>query len=509
MRKILYSVMFVILAASCADIPTDVYVPLWDATVRLPITQQSYRIGDIVKLDDEVRIDSDNNPIIYRITSDTYERSVYIGDLADGLIDGEFVIQDVPVGTLDTAAVFSLPEQVRIYKADIKEGSLSIRYQNTSAENMDVTITVPSLTLAGVPFTISGNAPAGGQLNESRSIAGYTFDPSGISSPDSLYIELNANGNLSPESSDLNIRLSETSFSYVDAFIPTKEIKQVNESIDLDIPDDTQELRNRVEFHDARLVVKVDYETPVTQPFTASLVSPRIVGYYGTDSIVLTKLNGSPIDDMELIDGSYQYTYDTENSNISDFLAFMPQDIVVKGTTFINTQEARGEASDLDELLIDVYIDAGSVMSINSAGFTETEEISFTDDDRENLEKAKQVTLYYELENEVPIVSSISLIFRDANNSELFRKELELGAGDSDISSGNFAKKTYRDSLILDTEEMDMFRRAYSTDMLVSISTNPENDRPFFSPDQTISIKTWADVVILVDLDEETEEVAQ
>jgi|GEM_PF-6331649 len=508
MKRIIQIIFFSYLMWGCADFPTDVTVPIWDTEARLPITQQEYRLGDIINLDEEVRIDSTLDPYIYRITSQTYQRTVYVGDYADGLIDEQYVVRDVPVGTLDTSAIYKIAGNNLINSANITDGIIRITYQNPSSEPMNVTVTIPALTKDGVVFSISGPAPAFGQLDESRSIAGYVYDPTGISNPDELYLELDASGNLSPETSDLFINISNTRFSYVDGTLEPRELGNVNEEIDFEIPEDTEELRNKVVFHDARMYLNINYDSPNQNPFSASLISPVIVGIYESNQILLTQKDGSQLNDIVLIDGEYYFVYDTENSNLSEFLAFMPQRVFVRGTTLLNPSEERGEVSDIDELDIDLYIEVGSVMSINQAGFTENEDIKFTDDDRENLERAKRIMLYYELENEVPILTNIDLEFLGQSNNLLFSKTLELGTGEAEFGN-DFVKKIYRDSVLIDENEMDSFRNSYSTRFKVEISTNSENDKPFFSPDQIISIKTWADITVEVDLDEEDEEEAQ
>jgi hypothetical protein len=504
-KKIILVLATAAIFNSCIDLPTDVSVPIWDSELRLPITQQSYRIGDIVNLDDEVSIDSTLQPFLYKINTEDYDRQVEIGDFADGLIDADYIITDVPVGTLDTTAVFDLPEGNLIYESIIESGRMRVTYQNPSQNSMEITITLPALTRNGTPFTVQGTAPGGGTLDETRSINGYTYNPDAAIGYDKLVVGLDASANLSPETADLRISISETTFEYVDGQLAARAIGFINESIDLDIPDDTKELRNKIEFHDARMFIDVTYLTGNSNIFDADLRGPRIVGFAENDSIVLTLSDGSAIPDLELRNGRYFIIYDQENSNISDFLSFMPTEIIVRGEVYINPNEERGEISNTDLININMALEINSVLSINQASFTESEDINFDEDDRENLRQAKRIMLFYELENEVPILTDVNLEILGASGQILFTEALSLRAGSSNIGSP-IEMNTYRDSILIDNQEMELFPEAFAARFEVILSTEPQDSETYFSPDQTLSIKAWADVTVEVDLDEEEDE---
>ncbi|GAB5465517.1 MAG: hypothetical protein Kapaf2KO_09530 [Candidatus Kapaibacteriales bacterium] len=490
---------------SCVDLPTDVVFPEWNTTARIPITQQSYRLGDIVNLDDEVTIDSSMNPSLYKVRSETYTGSEIVGDYTDGLVDGLYIINSVSVATGDTSFTRSFADQIELYEAVFKNGTISINYQNPSNDPVTLTITIPALKKNNSPFAISGSAAGGETINESRSIVDYTYNSSNISSPSELFIEISAQGNSSTAASNLDISIQNSVFSYIDGVIPGRSSNDINEVFNVDIPDDTQELKGKVIFHDVQFVTDFVYVSNNQNVPEANLISPNFVGRdaFG-NTISLTKLDGSPLDDIILDDPTERLVYDESNSNISEFLASMPQTISYFSGTFINPDDKRIEIMDTDVIRVDAYIDINSVISIRGGEVNENEDLDFSAEDRENIDKAESMMLYYELNNQTPLTTDITINFRNSTGI-LFSKDLILDAGGADYDTQFENTMTY-DSIPFDSTEVKLFSMATSVDIEVLIDTDENLSLPYFKPDQVIDLKLWADIVTKLELVEEEEE---
>lgn len=385
----------------------------WNAELAAPLAQGKISLQDILDEVDDLsflEVNNDGSMNVY------YEDDPQSQSVSEWL--GTF--PDFPLAITDT--VMSVPFTVfpdfSVSSVDLKVGTLSFRIHSQLEEDVDVTITIPSLTKNGVPFRMStrvlyqGSLPATSNI-DATSIEGYVL-AANAGNIELGYDARTLNGDR-VEVSLITGAAENWAYSIVEGVWANGEFELKKDSIEINIFDNWVD--GDITLTDPKLTIDVDNSFGF-----ATRVSVK--------SLVVTTIDGEKIPlESEILDDGFMldfpsineqgdsrrtsFTFDRNNSNIDVILNSRPTGIVYEIIAEINPDGSTdpGFTADDSEIVTTVKVDIPVYGT--AAGFTIENETEVDLDDFDNVEKAEIKILS---ENEIPIDLNVQIYFADANN---------------------------------------------------------------------------------------------
>ena len=96
--------IFLLFISGCVKLPENVIAPNWDVDFNIPITNKTYKLGDIIKPQKYIGIDSDSS---YVFSSDVYKYTTSVDEFLDR--SDEKISIDADVIALDGTSNIYMP----------------------------------------------------------------------------------------------------------------------------------------------------------------------------------------------------------------------------------------------------------------------------------------------------------------------------------------------------------------------------------------------------------------
>lgn len=505
MRNIYKLVLFIpILMFSCLDIPDDIKAPTWDVELNVPVIDTTYYLEEIIKLDDNIKIDSTSGKKVYTIESDDYNNTFGVSEFIRNQLNGQF-LENVPVLTGDSLIGIAINSGAEIDSAHLKTGTLSVNISNTSSEEVVFVISMPKFkNKDGVVFGFQGTIPSKGSYKNVFNLSDYRYNARDQEDKNLLFFFVDSKPeNSSSDLLNIDISLSQTDFYYVEGVLPSKKVRDISENVKLPLTDDVKELRNKIEFTNAQMILKADYISEFDEVFTAEFQNFRIEGISESgETIFLTDKDGNQNLGNVLIDnGKFERLYDNTNSNISEFLSFMPEDVNVLAEVILNPSNGKGIATDKDSINVTMKIISSSEIRIKELTMTDTLEFEIDDDMRKEIRNGRLAEIVYDIENAIPVEHKMKLTFVDENDNPLFEKNIDMPGANVLDNNKNYSAEVIKDKLVLDESEVLMLSDAYNIILDWTVFTDQKPNTAFFSKKQYFKIKTYCMLIYNVKID--------
>ena len=511
----LLTLAFLAILHSCVDIPTDPLLPNWDIELNLPLTEKSYTLDEVVTIDENISVKDTNGVKVYQIETEDYEETFTTSEFLEGKLNGDFDDYSFPIATGDTVLSIPLSSGALIDTAHLKSGNIRFSVTNTSGNDVNFTIEFPGLTESnGDIFTINYNlSPGESILDQSFNISDFRYSTAGQDNADELLINVFMVAQATLDEIELNFSMLNTDFYFMKGVIPTLELDPIREGVELPLTDDTYEARDKLFLKNAKMFMRAEYSGPIerTDVFDVEFGSVQIVGMRKDGSTFnLTDAQGNTtLEDIRVRNGVFEREFNNGNSNIADFLSFIPDSIIINAGITMNPESEAGSASDQDEVLVTFSVEAITELTITGSPFEYIETID--DDtkdelDNEELDNVIRAEVFYEIDNGIPLALNANIEFRNSFGDSLFAKDLDLEA--AEMSDNLTVRNTIQNSsLELDSNEISMLDELTEIVVTWTPSTNMKNTDPppyaYFGPDQSISMKTWMTFEYHIDLEEE------
>jgi len=330
---------------------------------------------------------------------------------------------DFPLFLSDTemSVPFNVIPGINVEKIVMKKGELFFEINSPFAEDIDVTITIPSLTKEGNPFQVNttatylGNLPATAQIDP-VSIAGYTL------STNDGNLEMNYEARkMNGEKVKVNfIAGSGTGWEYdvVDAVWENAFFDLKEDAIEIDVFDNW--VAGDINLADPRITIEIDNSFGF-----ATLVR--------VNKLEVTTTDGNKISlESELLNRgiSLDYpnfqekgtskrtslTFDRNNSNIDDILNARPVRIEYDLVAEVNPESTTDLGFAMDDSEISTTVKVEIPIYGSAKGFTIENEADIDLDDFEDIEEAEFKIIS---NNAIPIDFDIQMYFIDANQQVL------------------------------------------------------------------------------------------
>jgi len=515
----------IVVFSSCVDLPDEFLIPSWDFELNIPLKSDVYLVEDILTLDSNISIDSTSAEYrAYYVTGDKYEEKFNTKEFIEGQLDFDNgKLYTFPLSTADSSIIIDFTEGVEIDSANISAGAIIINMDNASDKLVTVTITIPDFVdySDNVFEKILTIAPNEQNKQSVLSIENHIFiSPNSPIPTGELKIDINLASESSQDEVSFNLQIAGSDFKFIKAKIPSRDIDPVNESIELPMTDDAREARDILTFKDATMTLSalLSPEDNRENSFDARLYNISIIGIRSGTIQTIKLIDKADGDQLTVKNGKLNKIYDNANSNISEFLSFLPDEIKISADLQMNPSGGLGVATNNDEINLSFEIKTSSDIKIDtSAGFTEEiwfneeystyetrEEVKYTGqrDTRDLIgDNGTSLELFYEVENNIPLDVDLVFDFLGASGEYLFSDTVKVEGAIPDGNDGLNSIK-FNGSLQFDKEKIKMFVDCWSAKVKWIPSTPGDGTEPiYFGPDQTFNFNTWLSLKILISED--------
>jgi hypothetical protein len=484
--------LIVVLVPGCVNLPTNPVMPQWNVDLNVPLVNRSYTLDDIIKKQNYISVQPNSQGGIYLIQSDHYNQSVGVSNFIKVTSAATLTNQSVPVVNYDTtvALYLPIPEGAELDSAKFISGSFSFSFSNSNPFSVDFYLSIPGITLPnGSPFTINQTIPSGAKDSLSYNFASDTYRlPSNQQTTNRDKIQLIVSSKPHNSTSlfglplTLNFTSSDFYFSQVSGYMPEKSLGVQSDRFSLNIGN-VKDYRNKITLQNANLHLHANYVSPANNPFNIEVDSMTIIGMKndGTVLSTLTDQNGKPFF-IFLQNGKLDITFDSSNSNITTFMASLP-DIVELRTGYImnpNNDKTPATVTINDSVKFEADFSTTSYLAIDSASSTDTSSIgSLSNDDRTKIKASQSAYLTVNIQNGIPLNASITLAIADSNYKTLFilsnntnnSNSFSVAPANVDNNGNVTSMKSSSFTVQLDSSQTDKLSHAYYAIYTVSVST--------------------------------------
>ncbi len=407
--KNLYYIFVAIILNGCIDLPNDINMPEWDVDLNLPITDRFYNIDSLLKDSDYSRVENIGNYIVYSFYTDTLKYKSGIAEFLENKLDFEYLNFKFPLAEGNLQVNIPLPDSISIETATFLSGNCSIELQNLSA------------TPFSYDITFSDFSNAQGSLNLNNSISEYELQTykfglddleANLSDNNNISLSVNAKGNFNQSDSAIfSIRFTKTNIEYLKGKLPPTFIENISESINIDFDKQVEDFRNHIKLDGAQLFINAKYISDYVNIPEVKFIKLALIGSFQNDSVYFEENGNNSLSDIVFTGSTFNKIYDSDNSNVNDFISFLPSSISFSGNSIINPNNKYFEASIFDSIEVNSFIKAPLALNIDSISIIDTVEHKIGSE-KENLEDANEATIFCRLTNGLPvdIVAIITIV---------------------------------------------------------------------------------------------------
>ena len=425
-----------LLFLSCVDIPDDVVLPQWDTEVNIPLMQKSYTLKQIIKTQAHILIDSTGDNNIFLLQSGKYFLNSGLSEFVQ--VDESSALENVPTITsqADSFIVYVLfPEGLEVDSGEFASGLLNLTVNNASQENVSVILRLPAFhNSQGNDLIIQTDVPAGETNSVDLNIDGYNYErpfdqPSDLRN--SFKVVARAFSQHQGNVVYTSMSVSNLSFNYVTGLIPSKSLGNKTSSYYFDVAD-VDEYRDRSLLKEAKLYLIGDYLSMFNTPNMLEIKNLNIVAKRNDGSeLYLKDKTNNPNFTIRMNNGSMNTVFTEANSNITDFITFFPDSVILRAEYIVNPDNNSGTFSNLDSIKFETYFSTKSYLALQSTTLEDQVQIIISENDRKDIRNGKQADLNLEFENGIPLVAWVKIDMLDENNNYLFTLVENNTAGDS------------------------------------------------------------------------------
>ena len=489
MKKILYPsiglALLVILIYSCKKYDVDnVEVGGYDAEYAIPLLNTSTTLTNVLENFDTTTfiLIGDDGLITLNYKGDVTGKTSE--DLFEILSDYELI----PIPLEDTATFIPYEEidGVDIDYAILKSGTIGWAFQSDHDEPVEVTLTLPSITKDGAPYTSTFSAPAGpGALGGNfpfgtpDDLTGYRLETVN----DTIYVNYVAhrlNSGIMDTLTACGIIFENLVASYIEGYLGNAIYELDRDTIEIDFFEDWT--RGDVYFEDPKLTLTVENSFGIPVRSKANLVEVHTVEGevlpLESDYLDSIDIAYPSLDQVGEVFDTY-FDFNKDNSNIETILSSNPTFVDYDMDAVPNPDSLtsiRGFVTDSSYIKVQVEVELPVWGSADGFVARDTFETNFESYDDVDHVEFKMVT-----ENEIGLNVGMQIYFADENNmlldSLLPAVETVMTAAPVD-NEGNATGVSEKTTFIeFGAERFDKIRTAKRLFVAASFSTVEEGSQ--------------------------------
>ena len=419
--------LILVLLIGCVDLPQDIILPEWDVDINIPITNKTYTIYDMFKPESKYSLTSVlSNDDFYLVNSDNYSANTKVADyinlLGQGSTSQSFII---PANESAQSVFIIFPDEIEIVQATFVSGFLSFAIQNLSASAISSSLRVPGV-----------KKPDGSELIILSSVAAFSRDSiiydlsnhqytlplnQSIQNKNSLQLVASANSAMNGSFANVNFYLYNFNFSSITGSLPRTSLGNNRTSASLNLGD-AADYRGKLFIKEGALSLRSEYVSTHQNIFEFELANFKVNGKRNNgEQKLLTRTDGQALT-FRLINGVYDLTLNESNSNLTEFISFLPDSIVISSEYILNPSNDNviRTVTNQDSIRFSAQFSTKSIFAIKQTNFIDTLEIDLSEDDRDKIRDGMGADLNIYLENAIPIDAFVKATLTDEHYFPLF-----------------------------------------------------------------------------------------
>ncbi|QQS36915.1 MAG: hypothetical protein IPM56_02880 [Ignavibacteriales bacterium] len=476
---------------SCFDLPDEVLLPTWQVNLNVPLINKSFTLSEIINENPYISVDSSSGDLIYLFQSDNY---LHYSDISEFMsLDFETSIQNIPMPASDndSAIVYvEFPDSVELENALFSNGNLALSFYNPSSHRANINIRFPAiLTPNGENLSFDFQLAPAMFDSVSYSLANhrYQLPPGGVNS-NKLQIVSRVSSAVPMQTYVIgNLYISNFSFISAAGLLPPKSLGYSEDVFELDV-DSIENFRDKLILAEALLEITAGYISPLQHPVDVEVRNLNIIGIRndGTE-FFMRDSTGNIFHTLRLSGASVKKNYTEQNSNINEFVAFLPDSIIVRAEYIMNPDHKRVTASIEDSIKIETEFSTRSILSLHNAKIQDVTSLEIGQKDRDLIEDGRSADFIIEVETAIPVGMWLRLDLNDSNGNYLFTITKDITGSDSvyfepaEVSPGGEVTASIQSQpirIVLDSAQVEMLSRSYSADFYVTVSTKHSGNTP-------------------------------
>lgn len=507
-NKVILPLLFVTLIFvinGCVDIPTNFISPQWDVDLNLPLASKTYTLDSILGKQKYIIGDKANN--IFIIQSDTFKQNKYLVDFlkieqAYTSYGNEAAPQN---GNKDVFIDFR-NDKVQVDSAVFDRGSIHIVVNNHSSVRVTFSALAPGIKKNGVKMLISGVVEPWQSITLDQDLSGYIYNipPEQLLLPESFqrqfWVKTNTTSSSTPnpgEKVSFDVQISNFYFSYIKGKFPATSIGRNKTTFSFNNSKDMNEYRSKIILNSAALKLRASYSTAYINPFTLYVDSLIIEGKRGNSTMFLLNSNGGIYHQVVINQTSSELIFTEANSNVMDFMEFLPDSISLEATYKLDGNNATGILTKNDFVKFESDFTSNSTLAIKKTFLSDVTDLNIASDQRDKLKKTLNATMNVELDNAMPLNAWCKIVVQDKNKNDLFvitrvgsSDSLFLSSAQINNLTGEFLKSTKNNYVItLDSAQLSKLAEAFYAKLSLTIET-AGSDLPN-PPMVTLHVSDW------------------
>ena len=511
-----YLQLFLFLCASilmsCVDVPDEVILPEWDIELNVPIMNKKYTLKEIIKTQEHISIDTSENNNIFLLQSGKYFVNSSLSEFVQ--INETSSLENVPTVTSqnDSFIVYvQFPEGLEVDSGEFATGVINLNVDNPSSEYVSVILRLPTFhDPQGNNITIQTDVVSGGTNSVNFILDGYKYEippdqPAGLRN--SFKIVVRAFSQQPGNIVYTDLSLSDLSFRYVTGVLPSKSLGNKTSAYVFNV-DEVEEYRDRAFLRDAKLNLRADYISMFNAQNVLEVRNLNIIAKRndGTELLLRDNLNNTNFT-LRMTNGNLSTVFIEDNSNITDFISFFPDSVILRAEYIVNPESSSGTFSNLDSIRFETDFSTRSYLALRTTTIEEQAQVIISEIDRQDIRNGKEADIKFEIENGIPLLAWFKIDLFDENNNYLFTLTKNNAEGDS-ISfaaasvdgNGEVIEPNLNPdkNIMLDESRIQLFSRVHYIKYRVSFSTTNSNLNPpqmiAIRPSNWIKMKTYGKI---------------
>ncbi len=495
----------------CFDLPNDVIMPQWDVDLNVPLLKKAYTLEDIIKSDKEPNISIDPIDSLYVIQSDNYLSTSGISEFLHVFNESSSKDNVLPVVENDSLQLYvPFPDDILVERAQFKSGSIDFNFVNHSLfSDMHINVQIPGIIKPdGKPLILDFTLHANSAYNSTYVLEGHSYEEpanqiSIFKGQIWIIVKATSSDNMAFASFDVTTR--KMKFSSAKGYIPTKIIQSNQEVFKVDLGSDIEKYKDKILLKDAQLNVSSIYKSSVSNPFQIEIRNLSIIGKRNTGEqehlLFYENINSPNSPSFRFYDGKLEKVFDETNSNITDFISFFPDSIIINADYVLNPDDDKTykDVSELDSVVFETNFNTKSSLILKKTTITDTLDVEISDDNRNEISKAQSASLTIEAENHIPLTAFFKITLADENYNPLFTlngsdgiDSIQFTGASIDYTTGLVTEAvSTTHSIILTGDKIQMLSKARYAFISVSVRTKDALDNNQNPPFVTVRPSDW------------------
>jgi len=482
-----------IIISGCYDLPNRIILPQWDTDLNLPIANRRFTIDELIKEQGQISTEGTSvEDSIYILESDLFNLNTDIADFTQ--LQGTSSLTNIPVLTdsLDQTLYLPFPNGAVIDSASFISGTIEIGVNNPSSSEVQLNISFPGIKdPTGKIFVINTVTPPFSAKTFTYTLAGNTYrvpDSQPPGSQNSLQLDASATTpNKSSEIVFVDLTVGDMIFEYVSGILPATSLGEKQSRFGF-APENSSDYRDKAILREAEMVLDAKFISEFSNPFPVDVSNLNIIGLRDDgNQFYLRDSTGSENLFVRIENGSVKKIFDQNNSNITDFVSFLPDTILLQAEYIVNPENVSGSAAIEDSISFEVTSSAKSFIALKKSTLVDSTEIELSQDQKDAINKGNSAGVTIEFENAVPLSGWLKIDLLDESHNLLFTISKNSNGTDTLTfdgavvnAEGDVVSSTVNPPVTvqLNTEEVDMLTHTKFAVFSISLETSDAFKNP-------------------------------